>query len=175
MGKKKFLVVLLSATLVHGAADPGYHSGHIEYQHHEGPHCHDNKEQKCHKVPKQDEHEECYVEYDIIDVVHHDDHSTSYHKRAAQPGGHHSCHDKKEQECHKHPDATTRKIPRTICKKIVDTIYIEECEEIINTQCDESHHQYHSSTHLAGHDTKSVGHSDHSYSGQVHHSYGGHH
>jgi len=65
--KMKFLFVFLSATLVYGAAFPGYgHEGHIENQHHEGPHCHDKKEQRCHKIPKHDEHEECYVDYEII-------------------------------------------------------------------------------------------------------------
>merc|ERR1712066_939738 len=43
--KMKLLVVLLSTTLVYGAAKPG-HEGHIEYQHHEGPHCHDMKNKK---------------------------------------------------------------------------------------------------------------------------------
>merc|ERR1712066_1025575 len=59
--KMKLLVVLLSATLVYGAANPGY--GHA---YHNGPHCHDKKEHQCHKKPKQQEHEECYVDYDII-------------------------------------------------------------------------------------------------------------
>merc|ERR1712000_283503 len=59
--KMKFLVVLLSATLVYGAANPGY--GHA---YHNGPHCHDKKNHQCHKKPKQQEHEECYVDYDII-------------------------------------------------------------------------------------------------------------
>merc|ERR1711970_781161 len=53
--KMKLLVVLLSTTLVYGAAKPG-HEGHIEYQHHEGPHCHDKKDQQCHKIPKEQEH-----------------------------------------------------------------------------------------------------------------------
>merc|ERR1739838_740430 len=59
--KMQFLVVLLSATLVYGAANPGY--GHA---YHNGPHCHDKKEHQCHKKPKHQEHEECYVDYDII-------------------------------------------------------------------------------------------------------------
>merc|ERR1712082_483608 len=59
--KMKFLVVLLSVTLVYGAANHGY--GHA---YHNGPHCHDKKEHQCHKKPKQQEHEECYVDYDII-------------------------------------------------------------------------------------------------------------
>merc|ERR1712236_50170 len=59
--KMKFLIVLLSATLVYGAADPGF--GHA---YHNGPHCHDKKDYQCHKVPKQQHHEECYVDYDII-------------------------------------------------------------------------------------------------------------
>ena len=65
--KMKFLFALLSATLVYGAANPGHDDhGHIEYQQHDGPHCHDKKDHQCHKKPKQQEHEECYVDYDII-------------------------------------------------------------------------------------------------------------
>jgi hypothetical protein len=65
--KMKFLVALLSATLVYGAANPGHDDhGHIEYQQHDGPHCHDKKDQQCHKIPKEQEHEECYVDYEII-------------------------------------------------------------------------------------------------------------
>merc|ERR1711874_904141 len=40
--------------------------GHIEYQQHDGPHCHDKKDQQCHKIPKEQEHEECYVDYEIV-------------------------------------------------------------------------------------------------------------
>merc|ERR1712098_409000 len=47
--KMKFLLALLSATLVYGGH--GDH-GHIEYQQHDGPHCHDKKDQQCHKIPK---------------------------------------------------------------------------------------------------------------------------
>merc|ERR1712055_1079498 len=196
--KMKLLVVLLSTTLVYGAAKPG-HEGHIEYQHHEGPHCHDNKDQQCHKIPKEEEHEECHVDYEIVvDVTYieecqyvtrtycheeqetsyhhsrivghdskvvgeyHEDHygHDDYHKRSAQPGGHHytgpQCQDKQEQECHKHPHENSRKIPKTTCKKIVDTIYIEECEEIIHTVCEESHEQYHHSQHVADHESAVV-------------------
>merc|ERR1711982_239600 len=65
--KMKFLVALLSATLVYGAANPGHEDhGHIEYQQHDGPHCHEKKDQQCHKVPKEQEHEECYVDYEIV-------------------------------------------------------------------------------------------------------------
>merc|ERR1711862_219528 len=59
----QFLVVLLSASLVYGAANPGHHFGHA---YHDGPHCHDQKDYQCHKTPKQQNHEECYVDYDII-------------------------------------------------------------------------------------------------------------
>merc|ERR1739838_16169 len=69
--KMKFLVVLLSATLVYGAADAGYDHGHISHSYHDGPHCHDKKDQQCHKKPKQEEHEECFVEYDIVVDVHY--------------------------------------------------------------------------------------------------------
>merc|ERR1712071_508911 len=190
--KMKFLVILLSATLVYGAANPGYDHGHIEYQHHEGPHCHDKKDQQCHKIPKQQEHEECYVDYEIIVDVHyveeceyvtklycHDD----YHKRSAEAGGHHysgpQCEDKKEQECHKHPHEDSRKIPKTTCKKIVDTIYIEECEEIIHTVCEESHEQYHHSQNVAGHESEVVAQSGGHHESYGHESYGhggyGHH
>ena len=61
----RFLVALLSATLVYGAAFPG-DDGTIEHKQHEGPHCHDRKDQKCHKIPKHQEHEECDIEYEII-------------------------------------------------------------------------------------------------------------
>merc|ERR1739838_993665 len=175
--KMKFLVVLLSATLVYGAADPELIQGHISHHYNSGPHCHDKKEQQCHKKPKQEENEECYVEYDIVVDVHYEKYGhEDYHKRSAQPGEHgyssgHNCKDKKQKECHKHPDAETRKVPRTICKKVVDTIYIEECEEIIKTDCESSHDQYHHSQHYAGHDSKKIAHSDHSHYG----SYGSHH
>merc|ERR1719312_130233 len=62
--KMQFLVVLLSASLVYGAANPGGH--HFGHAYHDGPHCHDQKDYQCHKTPKQQNHEECYVDYDII-------------------------------------------------------------------------------------------------------------
>merc|ERR1712138_190047 len=65
--KMQFLVLLLSATLAtvaYGAANPGGH--HFGHAYHDGPHCHDKKDHQCHKKPKQQEHEECYVDYDII-------------------------------------------------------------------------------------------------------------
>merc|ERR1712106_626619 len=91
--KMKFLVALLSLTLVHGAANPGHDDhGHIEYQQHDGPNCHDKKDQQCHKIPKEQEHEECYVDYEIIvDVTYieecqyvtktycHEEQESSYH------------------------------------------------------------------------------------------------
>merc|ERR1712121_125272 len=184
--KMKFLVALLSATLVYGAANPGHGDhGHIEYQQHDGPHCHDKKDQQCHKIPKEQEHEECYVDYEIVvDVTYieecqyvtktychdsrvvdeyHADHygHDGYRKRSADAGeyGYYSgpkCEDKKEQECHKHPHENSRKIPKTTCKKIVDTIYIEECEEIIHPVCEEAHQQYHHSQHVAGHESNVV-------------------
>merc|ERR1711955_178350 len=65
--KMKFLIALLSVALVSGAANPGHDDhGHIEYQQHDGPHCHDKKDQQCHKIPKEQEHEECYVDYEIV-------------------------------------------------------------------------------------------------------------
>merc|ERR1712236_146219 len=119
--KMKFLIVLLSATLVYGAANPGY--GHA---YHNGPHCHDKKEHQCHKKPKQQEHEQVYHNSHIIEgqseVVdaHHEHYGGDYHKRSAQPGedlhAGHQCHDKKEQQCHKHPKENTRKIPKQTCK-----------------------------------------------------------
>merc|ERR1712243_259355 len=63
----KFLVLLLSttlATVAYGAANPGGH--HFGHAYHDGPHCHDQKDHQCHKTPKQQEHEECFVDYDII-------------------------------------------------------------------------------------------------------------
>merc|ERR1712033_124723 len=138
--KMQFLVLLLSttlATVAYGAANPGGH--HFGHAYHDGPHCHDQKDHQCHKTPKQQEHEECYVDYDIIvdvtyieecEVVdaHHESYEGDYHKRSANPGDHgHSsgpyCEDKKEKQCHKHPKENTRKIPKQTCKKIVDTIY----------------------------------------------------
>merc|ERR1711862_505416 len=65
--KMQFLVLLLSATLAtvaYGAANPGGH--HFGHAYHDGPHCHDQKDHQCHKTPKQQEHEECFVDYDII-------------------------------------------------------------------------------------------------------------
>merc|ERR1712000_383909 len=165
--KMKFPIVLLSATLVYGAANPGY--GHA---YHNGPHCHDKKEHQCHKKPKQQEHEECYVDYHIIEgqseVVdaHHEHYGGDYHKRSAQPGedlhAGHQCHDKREQQCHKHPKENTRKIPKQTCKKIVDTIYIEECEERIYTHCEETHERGHHSTRVVDHHSKVIASSDHS-------------
>merc|ERR1712243_528822 len=62
--KMQFLVVLLSASLVYGAANPGGH--HFGHAYHDGPHCHDKKDYQCHKTPKQQNHEECFVDYDIV-------------------------------------------------------------------------------------------------------------
>eukprot|EP00091_Calanus_sinicus_P004272 TRINITY_DN1450_c0_g1_i4.p1 TRINITY_DN1450_c0_g1~~TRINITY_DN1450_c0_g1_i4.p1 ORF type:complete len:115 (+),score=31.11 TRINITY_DN1450_c0_g1_i4:28-372(+) len=62
--KMQFLVILLSAALVYGAANPGGH--HFGHAYHDGPHCHDQKDYQCHKTPKQQHHEECYVDYDIV-------------------------------------------------------------------------------------------------------------
>merc|ERR1711970_306080 len=45
---------------------PGHDNGVIEQQQHEGPHCRDMKDQVCHKKPKESEHEECYIDYEII-------------------------------------------------------------------------------------------------------------
>merc|ERR1711887_77487 len=132
--KMKFLVALLSVTLVSGAANPGQGDhGHIEYQQHDGPHCHDKKDQQCHKIPKEQEHGECYVDYEIVvDVTYIEE-----------------CQYVTKTYCHEN----SRKIPKTTCKKIVDTIYIEECEEIIHTVCEEAHQQYHHSEHVAGHES----------------------
>ena len=90
--KMQALVLLFSAALVYGAANAGHDYGHIEYQQHDGPHCHDKKDQKCHKVPKEQEHEECYVDYEIVvDVTYieqceyvtrtycHEEQESSYH------------------------------------------------------------------------------------------------
>merc|ERR1712029_1023044 len=65
--KMQSIVLLLSATLAtltYGAANPGGH--HFGHAYHDGPHCHDKKDHQCHKKPKQQEHEECYVDYDIV-------------------------------------------------------------------------------------------------------------
>merc|ERR1739845_167371 len=182
--KMQFLVLLLSATLAtvaYGAANPGGH--HFGHAYHDGPHCHDKKDHQCHKKPKQQEHEECYVDYDIIvDVTYieeceyvvithcNEEHEQVYHKRSANPGDHGYssgpyCEDKKEKQCHKHPKEKT-------CKKIVDTIYIEECEERIYTHCEESHERGHHSTRVVDHHSKVIAASDHS---GHYESYGGHH
>merc|ERR1711970_13518 len=193
--KMKSLLVILSATILYASANPGYGTAY-----HDGPHCHDRKEHHCHKKPKQKEHEECYVDYDIIthcneeheqvyhnshivkgesEVVdaHHESYAGDYHKRSANPGDHgHSsgpyCEDKKEKQCHKHPKENSRKIPKQTCKKIVDPIYIEECEERIYTHCEESHERGHHSTRVVDHHSKVVASSDHS---GHYESYGGHH
>merc|ERR1711872_693351 len=64
ISKMQFLFVLLSASLVYGAANPGGH--HFGHAYHDGPHCHDKKDYQCHKTPKQQNHEECFVDYDIV-------------------------------------------------------------------------------------------------------------
>merc|ERR1712243_249687 len=86
--KMQFLVLLLSATLAtvaYGAANAGGH--HFGHAYHDGPHCHDQKDHQCHKTPKQQEHEECFVESDVVDA-HHEDYAGDYHKRSANPGDH---------------------------------------------------------------------------------------
>merc|ERR1739838_480614 len=62
--KMQVLVLLLSTSLVYGAATPEAEPSHVGQ--HSGPHCHDKKDHQCHKKPKQQEHEECHVDYDII-------------------------------------------------------------------------------------------------------------
>merc|ERR1712002_883082 len=191
--KMQVLVILLSASAVFGAAAP--EAGSHGYS--SGPHCHDKKDHQCHKIPKQSEHDECHVEYDVVTThckeehqqvhhsshvvghdsqvvgVHHSGHSYGgYHKRDADAGSHGyssgpHCEDKKDKQCHKHPKENSRKIPKQICKKIVDTTYIEECEEIVTTHCEESHQKVHHSTHVVGHDSKVVAHGHHG-------GYGGH-
>merc|ERR1711942_429328 len=39
---------------------------HFGHAYHDGPHCHDKKDYQCHKTPKQQNHEECFVDYDIV-------------------------------------------------------------------------------------------------------------
>merc|ERR1712234_88274 len=112
--KMQVLVILLSASAVFGAAAP--EAGSHGYS--SGPHCHDKKDHKCHKIPKQSAHDECHTEYDIVvDVtyieecehvvtthceeehqqvhhsshvvgVHHSGHYGRYHKREAEAGSH---------------------------------------------------------------------------------------
>merc|ERR1712029_1294349 len=152
------------------------------------------KDHQCHKKPKQQEHEECYVDYDIVvDVTYieeceyvvithcSEEHEQVYHNshmRSANPGEDHGyssgpyCEDKKEKQCHKHPKENTRKIPKQTCKKIVDTVYIEECEERIYTQCHETHERGHHSTRVVDHHSKVIAASEHG--GHQEH-YGGHH
>merc|ERR1711970_578980 len=170
--KMQVLVLLLSASAVFGAGSHGSHG------YSSGPHCHDKKDHKCHKIPNHSEHDECHVEYDVVHDsqvvgVHHSGHSYGgYHKRDADAGSHGyssgpHCEDKKDKQCHKHPKENSRKIPKQICKKVVDTTYIEECEEIVTTHCEETHEKVHHSTHVVGHDSKVVAHGHHG-------GYGGH-
>merc|ERR1711862_190850 len=58
--KMQVLVVLLLSSLVYGAvspakreADPAHHG------YSSGPRCHDKKDHQCHKIPKNQEHDEC--------------------------------------------------------------------------------------------------------------------
>ena len=67
--KMQVLVLLLSSALVYGAVSPVKRDAEAEPSHvgyHSGPHCHDKKDHQCHKTPKQQHHEECHVEYDIV-------------------------------------------------------------------------------------------------------------
>merc|ERR1739845_307829 len=187
--KMQFLVLLLSATLAtvaYGAANPGGH--HFGHAYHDGPHCHDKKDHQCHKKPKQQEHEECYVDYDIIvDVTYieeceyvvithcNEEHEQVYHNSHIVKGESEvvdAHHEDYAGDYHKRPKENTRKIPKQTCKKIVDTIYIEECEERIYTHCEESHERGHHSTRVVDHHSKVIAASDHS---GHYESYGGHH
>merc|ERR1711915_659147 len=63
------LVLLLSVVLANTAVSPVKRAADAEPTHfgaHSGPHCHDKKENMCHKKPKQNHHKECHVDYDIV-------------------------------------------------------------------------------------------------------------
>jgi len=67
--KMQVLAVLLSSALVYGAVSPVKREAEADpsrVKYHEGPHCQDKKDHQCHKTPKQQHHEECHVEYDIV-------------------------------------------------------------------------------------------------------------
>jgi len=60
----RVLLTLVAAGLVIG----GHHESHYEIVN--GPKCHEkNGGRQCHKVPKQAKHEECHIEYDIVEHV----------------------------------------------------------------------------------------------------------
>ena len=180
----KFLVVLLSATLVYGAANPGY--GHA---YHNGPHCHDKKEHQCHKKPKQQEHEECYVDYDIIvDVTYveeceyvvithcEEEHEQVYHNSHIIEGqsevvdAHHEhyggdYHKRSAQpgedlhaghQCHDKKEQQCHKHPKENTRKIPK----QTCKKIVDTiyieECEERIYTHCEETHERGHHSTRV-------------------
>merc|ERR1711982_90052 len=82
---------LLSASAVFGAAAP--EAGSHGYS--SCPHCHDKKDHQCHKIPKQSEHDECHVEYDIVvDVTYIEEceYVVTTHCKEEHQQVHHSSH-----------------------------------------------------------------------------------
>merc|ERR1712189_142084 len=77
--------------MVFGAASP--EAGSHGYS--SGPHCHDKKDHKCHKIPKQSAHDECHTEYDIVvDVTYIEEceHVVTTHCEEEHQQVHHSSH-----------------------------------------------------------------------------------
>merc|ERR1711862_727885 len=87
--KMQVLVLLLSASAVFGAGSHGSHG------YSSGPHCHDKKDHQCHKIPKQSEHDECHVEYDVVvDVTYIEEceYVVTTHCKEEHQQVHHSSH-----------------------------------------------------------------------------------
>merc|ERR1711982_251355 len=81
--------LLLSASAVFGAGSHGSHG------YSSGPHCHDKKDHQCHKIPKQSEHDECHVEYDVVvDVTYIEEceYVVTTHCQEEHQQVHHSSH-----------------------------------------------------------------------------------
>ena len=110
------LALLVSASLVCGAVS------HVKRASSHGPHCTDETEHKCKKIPKQEERKECHVEYDIVEdvtyieeceyvitthceedheTVEHSSHVVGHDVQKFHEGHHHGGHHKREAE-HEH-------------------------------------------------------------------------
>merc|ERR1712002_1352993 len=189
--KMQFLVVLLSASLVYGAANPGGH--HFGHAYHDGPHCHDQKDYQCHKTPKQQNHEECYVDYDIIvdvteieeceyvvithraeehEQVYHNSHIVGhdsqvvgqYHSGHYGHGGYHkrAADPGHQHHCEDKKEMQCQKHPKENTRKIPK----QECKKIVDTHyietCEERIHTHCEETvEKSHHSTRVVGHESH--------------
>merc|ERR1711970_1120999 len=75
--KMQVLVLLLSTSLVYVAVSPAKREADpARHGYSSGPHCHDKKDNQCHKIPKSQKHKECkkivdttYIE-ECEEVVH---------------------------------------------------------------------------------------------------------